>query len=71
MNKTFTSMEQLPLALNADEISGILGISKSKAYELLHSKDFPSIHLGKRLIVPKDKFIEWMNSESLKNIERI
>jgi len=32
MNKTFTSMEQLPLALNADEISGILGISKSKAY---------------------------------------
>ena len=54
----YTSLEQLPLALSADDVAIVLGISRAKAYELMHSKSFPTIKIGKRMTVPKDKLIE-------------
>lgn len=38
---SYTNYEELPLFLNAEFISEILGISISSAYELMHEKDFP------------------------------
>ena len=61
MATTYTSYDQLPLALNADDVAAVLGISRANAYTLMHSKDFPTICIGKRMIVPRDKFIEWMD----------
>jgi hypothetical protein len=26
----------------------------------LHSKGFPTLRIGKRMVVPKDKFLEWL-----------
>lgn len=53
----YKSYNELPLMLNADTIKDVLGISISSAYELMHGKDFPSIKIGNRLVVAKDKFI--------------
>ena len=39
------------------------GVSQSTAYELMHEKSFPTLRVGSRLVVPKDKFIEWMNGK--------
>ena len=61
MTTTYTSYDQLPLALCADDVAAVLGISRANAYTLMHSKDFPTITIGKRMIVPRDKFIEWMD----------
>ena len=58
------SYDELPLMLNAETIKNVLGISLSSAYELMHKKDFPSIKIGNRLIVPKDKFREWIDKKS-------
>ncbi len=60
----FKNYEELPLFLNADLVGKVLGVSISSAYELMHEKDFPSIRIGNRLIVPKDKFIEWVNKQT-------
>ena len=58
----FTSIDQLPLTLNADQVASVLSISRANAYTLMHSKGFPTIHIGKRMVVPRDKLLEWMNA---------
>ena len=55
------SYEQLPLVLSVPEIAAVLGISRAAAYELTRSKDFPSLRIGTRIVVPKDRFIDWIN----------
>ena len=61
METTYTSYSQLPLSLNANDIAAVLGISRANAYTLMRAKGFPTIFIGKRMIVPRDKFIEWMD----------
>ena len=63
MATTYTSYEQLPLSLCADDIAAVLGISRANAYTLMHAKGFPTIFIGKRMIVPRDKFIAWMDMQ--------
>ena len=60
----YKSYEELPIMLNAETVKNVLGISISSAYELMHEKDFPSIKIGNRMIVPKDKFREWIDKKS-------
>jgi len=64
MNATYKSHDELPITLNANQVAKVLGISRVRAYELLHCKTFPTLRIGKRLIVPKDKFLEWMHKHS-------
>jgi len=61
MKKTLYSIEEMPLTLNAVEVAQVLGLSRAGAYNLLNSKGFPTLHIGSRKIVPKDKFIDWIN----------
>ena len=63
MTKTYTSFDQLPLALSAEDVAQVLGISRANAYVLMHSKGFPTLKIGKRMTVPKDKLIEWMEKQ--------
>lgn len=63
MKSDYTSYDQLPLALSAEDVSQVLGISRANAYALMHSKGFPTLKIGKRMTVPKDKLIEWMEKQ--------
>ncbi len=53
---TYTNFEELPLFLNAETLANMLGVSVSSSYELMHEKDFPAIHIGSRLVVPKKNY---------------
>ena len=55
------NIDELPLFLSVSDVSSLIGISLGKAYELFHSEDFPSIRLGKRFVIAKTAFSEWMN----------
>ncbi len=57
---TYHSYDELPLFLNAELVAKVLGVSISSAYELMHEKDFPTLRVGSRMVVPKEKFIEWV-----------
>ena len=59
---TFTSVDQLPLTLNADQVAAVLSISRANACTMMHSKGFPTIQIGKRMVVHRDKLIDWMNA---------
>lgn len=61
----FKSLDELPLALNANDLAKALGVSIETAYQLIHSKGFPTVKIGeRRYIVPKDAFIEWMKNNT-------
>ena len=57
---TYHSYDDLPLFLNAAMVAQVLGIALSSAYELMHEKDFPTLRVGSRMVVSKEKFIEWV-----------
>lgn len=59
----YTSFEQLPLTLCAEEVAQVLGISRANAYTLMHTRGFPTIKIGKRMVVAKDKLIAWMEAQ--------
>ena len=65
----YTSFEELPLMLSVQDVSDVLGIGLAHAYEVVHQKDFPTITLGNRIIVPRDKFIQWIDNETEKQSE--
>lgn len=62
----YKSYDDLPLMLNVQMIAGILGISRSKAYELASSDGFPALKLGNRIIVPREQFVEWVRQSTKK-----
>ena len=59
------SLDDLPAMLTAAELAGaLLGISRAGAYALIHRKDFPTLQIGKRLMVPKDKLMAWIDRQT-------
>lgn len=61
---TFTNYDQLPLFLNANLVAQTLGVSISSAYELMHEKGFPALRIGSRMVVPKEKFCQWVEEQT-------
>ena len=58
------SYDELPLFLNANLVSRVLGVSVSTAYELMHEPGFPVLRVGSRMVVPKEKFVEWVSQRT-------
>ena len=47
--------------IKVHEVAAILGISRTKAYQLAHQRGFPCIKAGRRLLVPRNRFVQWMD----------
>ena len=58
------SYDDLPLFLNASLVAQVLGVSISTAYELMHEPGFPVLRVGSRMVVPKEKFTQWVDTQS-------
>ncbi len=58
----YKNYDELPLVLNAKDVSEVLGLSLAGTYELMREKDFPAKRIGKRIIVPRDEFLEWLKT---------
>ena len=63
----YKNCDDLPLTLTAPEVGEALGISRAAAYELVRSKGFPHMRIGTRILVPKDKFIQWIEDQTEMN----
>ena len=60
----YKTYEELPLFLNAEAVAKVLGIAPSSSYELMHEADFPVLKVGSRMVVPKEKFIQWVEEHT-------
>ncbi|MBQ8249263.1 MAG: helix-turn-helix domain-containing protein [Clostridia bacterium] len=60
----YKNYEDLPLMMNAESVANALGISRASAYELLKKEGFPALRIEGRVVVPRDKFIEWVEQNT-------
>ncbi len=57
---SYSDYDSIPLCLDAFDISNILGIPRSDVYFLLHAEGFPTITIGGRMLVRKEKLFNWL-----------
>lgn len=59
-----TSQQSSPgtkMTLSVREAAELIGISKPKMYELIHSNEIPSIHVGKKIVIARQAFMDWLS----------
>lgn len=52
------------LALSVAEAAKLLGVSVPTAYELARREDFPSLKIGRRLLVNRAGLQDWLDRQS-------
>lgn len=58
----YKSIDELPITFGTQELAEILGISRNTAYEFVKRTDFPKYRVGRKIIISKKHFIEWMDT---------
>ena len=61
--KQYHSLEELPLMMNMMDVAAVLGISRAGAYKLAHNEAFPAFQIGRRIVVSREKFLNWLNGQ--------
>lgn len=51
------------LVYSIQEAADLLGLSKSYTYELVRNGTIPALVLGKKRVIPKEKFHDWVNGK--------
>ena len=52
------------VTISVQELSGKMGISLNKAYELTRSPGFPILRVGTRILIPVDSLNEWLKNHA-------
>ena len=63
MKKENTTFAQLPDLLTMEDLAALFGVSQLMAYSMLHSGSLPTTMVGKRTVVPKKAFIQWLDGK--------
>ena len=57
--------------LTPKEVQQVLGLSRTKTYEMINQKDFPKVRLGKNIWVPASELERFMKKSLFKTYEII
>ena len=57
-------LKQGKMLLSIKEASETLGLSRVTVTQLTHRDDFPSIRIGKRILINAKKLQEWLDNQS-------
>ena len=60
----YKTYDDLPLMLSVPDLVDVLGISRAGAYELVKSDGFPSLHIGNRILIPKEELVAWIKDNT-------
>ena len=52
---------ELPSVLTVHEAALLLRLSRNHVYDLIRSGQFPALHLGRALRIPRDRLLAWIN----------
>lgn len=63
MKAIYKDQSELPLVMCAEDVAKVMGISKANAYAVMHCKGFPTITLGKRMMVQREQFFRWLDTQ--------
>ena len=59
----YVTYDEIPLFLDANDVVRILGISKANVYYMFKAAGFPTICIGKRKLVRREKLFSWIESQ--------
>jgi excisionase family DNA binding protein len=57
-------MEGLPLVLKVEDVAKVMNIARGTAYELVHALGFPAVRIGRCIRVPREAFLQWLDSQA-------
>ena len=52
------------MTMTVEELRAAMGIGRRQAYDLVNRSDFPVIRLGKRILIPRDAFLKWLEAQT-------
>lgn len=57
----YTNYADLPLVLTVGQVSKILGIGRSKAYEIVRAGKIRNVRIGHNIRIPKAALVEYLS----------
>lgn len=52
------------LTVTVDEMAKIVGVSRPTAYELIHKEGFPTVRIGRRIVILLDSLKRWLEEQA-------
>lgn len=59
-----TNWDQLPLMLTTNDLMNILGVSRTRAYQIINIAGFPAVRIGKLVYMEKYALRQWLEEQS-------
>lgn len=63
MQKSYREQLQTRVYVTED-LMPLLGIGRSTAYELVNRRDFPTVRVGRKILIPRDAFERWLEAQT-------
>ena len=63
MKESYKSFDELPMMLSVLQVAKVLGISRTRSYELVNEKGFPKIKIVTRIDVQKEEIKQWIQKQ--------
>ena len=61
--------DELPMFMSVQDMIALLGLSRTKAYELVGKEGFPKLNIVPgRIIIPRDKLLAWLDENTIYTI---
>jgi excisionase family DNA binding protein len=57
-------VENQSLCLSVEEMCKRLSISQASAYALVHTEGFPTVTIGRRMLIPLASLEKWLEEQS-------
>lgn len=52
------------VVLSMEEFAAVMGIGRNKAFELTREPGFPTVRLGRRIVIPVDALKLWLDKQA-------
>ncbi len=67
MRKGKSNMERQAEMMTVKEIQGKLGLSRQGTYNLVNRPDFPTVRVGRKILIPVSGFSDWLQKGGTRN----
>ena len=54
--------------MTVSELQEAIGCGRRQAYELANRTDFPAIRLGKKILIPREAFLRWLDQQTMQAV---
>lgn len=59
------NFDDMPDIMSVEDLKKLFKIGINKAYEITRYKGFPAIHIGRKIIIPKQQLIQWLENQTI------